>query len=124
MDNSNTAAQTPPIQQPVQPPVQPPAQPPVQPATVQAGTPQPAKSGGNKKILWLIIGLVVVILIIGVIYFIFSSQKTKQAADQKLKQTSTATVKPADNLDKELDSIDIQTPDSDFTSVDSDLQNL
>lgn len=106
------------------PPVQPPGQPPAQPAPAQAGTPLSAKSSGNKKFLLLIIGLVLAVLIIGVIFFIFSSQKTKQPADRELKQTSTSTVKPEDNLDKELDSIDIQTPDSDFTSLDQDLQGL
>lgn len=73
---------------------------------------------GNKNIILLIVGLVAVILLIGGIYWYLTAQQTP---------TPQPTPRPATtetNLKGELDSIDVQTTDSDFTPVDSDLQSL
>lgn len=84
--------------------------------------PPVAEEGGdnNKMVLWLIVGLVVVILVVGAVYWYLSSQ---QSPTQPGEQAGT---KPAvaEDLDKELNSINVDTLDSDFSLVDQDLQNL
>ncbi len=95
---------------------------PTQPATPQvpiAGTP-PEES--NKLIIWLIIGLVVVIILVGGVYLFLSRQ---QAASQVQTTVQAPTPTPAENLEGDLNSIDVDSDaTSDFTQVDQDLQQL
>lgn len=83
---------------------------------------QPPLEGGdnNKMVVWLIVGLVVVILVVGAVYWYLSSQQTVS------KPAEQAGAKPAarEDLDKELNSINVETLDSDFSLVDQDLKNL
>lgn len=80
----------------------------------------PVGGNDNKMGMWLIVGLVVVILVVGAVYWYLSSQQTpSQPVQQPGSQAETI-----DNLDQELNSIEVGTADSDFTSVDSDLQSL
>lgn len=101
-----------------------PATPPVgQPAS--GGQPptnivQPASEGNNNKmILWLVGGLAVIILVFGGIYFYLNSQKKPQPTP-----APTSTPKAQENLESELNSVEVDNLDAEFTSVDQDLQNL
>lgn len=110
MDSNNP--QTSPQPAPVQP---------VQPA--QPAAPQPVEEGSKKMGVWLIGGVVLILLIVGGIYLYMSRQQAKQSL-----QTETppaATTAPQDNLENDLESVNVESPvDSEFTSVDQDLQNL
>ena len=78
---------------------------------------QPA-SEGNKTMLWLIIGLVLVILLVGGIYWYLSKQQ---------ETTPQPTLKPPtteSNLERDLNSIEVQTSDTEFDALDKDLQSL
>ena len=84
--------------------------------------PQPAPSGNsNNKMLWIIIGLVVVTVLVGGIYWYMISQQ---------KETTTAVPKPTpttesvDSLEKDLNSTSLDDLDNEFSSLDSDLQQL
>lgn len=118
MDNNN---QTP--QATSTAPNMPPAAP--QPAA-PVQMPDTSSNGSNKIILWFVIGLVIVVLAVGGIYVFLSRQ---QAATQNVQQpTVQTTPKPqdtADALDKDLNSINVDTgTNSDFDSIDQDLQQL
>jgi len=99
-------------------------------APVIPETPQPAavptpESGGGKTKLWIIIGLVVLLLILGGVYFYLSSQKNE--APEDLPQTTTQaspTPVPINNLESDANSIEIESTDGDFATVDADLKNL
>lgn len=73
----------------------------------------------KSKTMWLIVGLVVIILLIAGIYLYQSRQ---QKVSQPLKTTPPATT--VDNLESDLNSINVGDVDSEFTSVDQDLQGL
>lgn len=102
MDNNN------PPQQPSAPQPQP------NPAVVQSDA-----AGNNKAIFWLIGGLILIILVVGGIYWYLSSKQTVQPAQPTVSKSATG-----DTFDQDLNSIDVQAADSDFTSVDQDLQSL
>ncbi len=99
---------------------------PAAPAPTPAPAQQPAeeKTGGSKMVLWFIIGLVVVIALVGGIYYFLSKQ---QAATQpEVVATQTPAPTPAENLQNDLNSInvDTSTTSGEFNSVDKDLQAL
>lgn len=77
-------------------------------------TPPPSKG----KTMWLIVGLVIVLLVIAGIYLLQSRQK----AGQSLKASPSPEV--TDNLEQDLNSVNISDLDSEFTTVDQDLQSL
>lgn len=80
---------------------------------------QPESEGENKKtIMWLIVGLVLVILLVGGIYWYLGKQQ--ETTPQSTPQPPTT----ESNLERELDAINIEAEDSDFTSVDADLESL
>lgn len=79
---------------------------------------------GNKMILWLVGGLILIVLVVGGIYWFLSKQ-------QENKQVSQAPAKPVetqittDSLNQDLNSVDTESSDSGgFTQVDQDLQGL
>ena len=76
-------------------------------------TPPPSKG----KTMWLIIGLVVVLLVIAGIYLLQSRQKVSQSS-----KASTPTA--ADNLEQDLNSVDVGDLETEFNTVDQDLQSL
>lgn len=84
--------------------------------------PTPAKeSGDNKKtLMWFVGGLVLVILIVGGMYLFLSSQQ------QKSQTAPTPRPKAAveENLEEDLDTVNIEDVEGEFTTVDSDLRNL
>lgn len=72
------------------------------------------------------IGLVIIVLVVGGIYFFLSRQ---QATIQTLQPESTVQVTPKpqdtiDALDRDLNALNIENADSDFASIDQDLQQL
>lgn len=75
--------------------------------------------GNNKMILWLVLGLVFTILIVGVVYFYLNNQQSKQPTAQAPNYTQ-----PQDNLQTDLNSIDTSDTGSQFSEVDKDLNSL
>ncbi|MBI2019360.1 hypothetical protein HYS95_01665 [Candidatus Daviesbacteria bacterium] len=134
MDNNNNPVQPTPVQPAAAPdsapvnPVQPnpaptaPAQPPISPANPQTPNTTPEK-GSNKMIMWFIIGIVIIVVAVGGFYLYSSRQ---QAVDSGKQAVSTQTPAPVtqENLEDELNSVSIDTADSDFASLDADLQQL
>ncbi|MDP3733285.1 MAG: hypothetical protein Q8Q91_01970 [Candidatus Daviesbacteria bacterium] len=78
----------------------------------------PASPPAKGKTMWLIVGLVLVILLIAGIYLLQSRQKASQP--------SKASPSPAvtDNLEQDLNSVDVGDLETEFNTVDQDLQNL
>lgn len=77
----------------------------------------------NKMGLWLLVGLVLVIVVVGGIYWYLSNQQTAQ--NTPVLKTSTKSTITEENLEEELNSIDAEASGSnDFKAVDSDIQGL
>lgn len=94
---------------------------PVQP--VQPPGPQPVEEGSKKMGVWLIGGVVLILLIVGGIYLYMSRQQAKQSLQTETPPATTTA--PQDNLENDLDAVNVESPvDSEFTSVDQDLQSL
>ncbi len=111
MDNNKPTTPVTPVPQPVSPIAQP----------VQS----PVVSGShNKMIMWLVGGLIVGILVIGGVYLLISNKQTKQPQQITNVPSQTPKASPQENLDQQLNVIDVASPDLDFASIDSDLQNL
>lgn len=118
MDNNNQPAQVP---NPV-PNTQPQPVPPVAtPTPAVTSTPQ-QPSSSNKMIIIILILVVLVLVAGGVAYWFLGKQKA-QNTEAPTPQATTTPVS-TETLDQELSSIDVQNPDSEFTIVDTDLQNL
>lgn len=100
-----------------------------QASTVQQPIQASAQNSEEKKlILWLVGGLILIILVVGVIYWFLSKQAENTA---KPTQQEEATKAPQltlqalnEQLETELNSLEVQAPDSDFQEIDQDLQNL
>ncbi len=100
-----------------------PAAPPVPNATQPAGaTPTPV-GGGSKKI-FLIVGVVVLILLAVGVYMYMSGQKPAKAPAVQSTNNQPVPIQPKDTTQEDLNAIDVASPDSDFVSIDSDLQSL
>lgn len=128
MDNNNQ-----PAQQLVQQPAPQPAQPAQNVAQAQGSStqlPNLSSNNSNKLFIFVGIGLVLLALIAGGVYFFlfggFGGQQaatpTPTTAPQVLKPTSP----PAqDNLETDLNSINVDSnTDNDFASIDKELQSL
>ena len=81
-----------------------------------------------KKIPWVAIGLLVIILLIGGGYLLFSKQIPTNKAT-KLPPLTVSTQAPApvaeENLENDLNSIDVEAgASSDFDAIDQDLKQL
>ncbi len=134
MDNNNPTQPAPPTANaaPIDPtaPVQPSvSQTPQSAAAPQTPTsPAPTSEESKKPVLWLIIGLVVVIALVGGIYFFLSRQQAastaQKATEQPIVQTPQKAPDTVDALDRDLSALNIDNTDADFASVDSDLQQL
>ena len=85
------------------------------PSVMQVQSPPPAAPGKGKT-WWLIGLLVVIILLIGATYFYQSSQ---QKVQPKASPTTTEV-----SLESELNSINVEDIEGEFSAVDQDLQNL
>lgn len=89
----------------------------MQPAT--GGIEQSPKSNESKMVLWLIGSLVLIILVVGGIYFYLTSQQKAQ-----IQPTPTPAAKVQENLENELNALDVGDLDQEFSEVDKDLQGL
>lgn len=102
-------------------------EPPV-PVTPQAEVPASSSGDSKKVILLFAVGLVVIISLVGGIYLFLSKQQETKTAGQVTQQpTVQVTPKPEDTvdiLDQSLNDINAGSGDSDFTSVDEDLEQL
>lgn len=131
MDNNQNQAQMPQMppvnpQQPVQPlPTQQPPVAPVNPAP-QPTTPQatPPKSS-SKLFLWIFIGLLLVVFLAGGVYLYMVRQQAN-TVPQNPSQSSLPSPTAQENLEDTLNSvvIDTATDSADFTSVDTDINQL
>lgn len=96
--------------------------PPLPPQPVVPGEPV-TPGDSNKMILWFVIGLIGVILIVGGIYVFLS--KGQPAAKPQTTASKVPSPAPEANLENDLNSINVNSGiDSDFTSVDQDLESL
>lgn len=115
------------MQNPVQTPIVPnvPTSMPQIPAS-QAQMPGPnAPANDSKKvILWFVIGLVIIFLVVGTIYFFLSKQQPTNT-QAPTTQASPFPVAQQD-LSSELNSINVDPSgvNNDFAAVDQDLQQL
>lgn len=95
----------------------------VQPAPPQA--PIKAAPASKKMILWLILGLAVIVLAAGGIYLYLSRQQTANSLQTNATQTPTPVEENLENdLNTDLNTIDVEGLDQDFSSVDQDLKQL
>ena len=102
--------------------------------TTQAATPQPqenptavstpAPESDNKMVWWLAGGLVVIILVVGGIYWYLSKQQSAVVPSQT-GSSQTPVPQVQENLENDINAVDAEAPvESDFSSVDQDLQSL
>lgn len=128
VDNNDLNAQVPISPQPAPsaqvPTPATPITPPAQPVMPQAPViPVSNNTESKKPILWLIIGAMLVLVVVGGIYLYLSQQQALKSKTQTMVQTPTAS--PQENLEGDLNSIDVNSSaSSDFAPVDSDLQQL
>lgn len=82
------------------------------------------EESSNKLVLCLVIGLVLIILVVGGVYMYLSRQQAvKNSAQTPLSAGGTTPV-AQENLENDLNVIDVTNTDSDFVSIDKDLQQL
>jgi len=112
---------------------------PTPPAPIQSGpapavqpvpAPQPTAPGSSKLVLYFVIGLVLVVLLIAGAYLFMSRQQqtaknaSNETTSQEIVQTTPAPQETVDALDRDLSALNIGNTDSDFSSIDTDLQQL
>lgn len=115
MDNNNTS-QVPP--NPISP--QQPSTP--QPVVSTPSAPPPQTEGGNKMALWLIGGLIVVIAVVGLIYWYLSRGASKQE-NQPVK-TPPPVSREEPDLEEDLNAIEVGDVETELSDVDKDLESL
>lgn len=97
---------------------------PVEPTPITQPTPivvPPTEpEDGNKMVLWLILGLVVIALVVGGVYIYFSRQQPAETVGTQQSPAPAA----EENLENDLNAIDVGNIDQDFSAIDQDLQNL
>lgn len=115
MDNNNSTNPA---------PVVPNTVPPVTDASPQTQYPVPS-SGNSKKIIFLfVVGLIVIAILVGGVYLLFAGSLRTAPAEQTV-ATQVPKALPEENLEKDLDSIDIDTESVEgLTDVDNDLEQL
>ncbi|MBI2196656.1 hypothetical protein HYU45_03520 [Candidatus Daviesbacteria bacterium] len=78
-------------------------------------------------VVWLVVGLVGIIVIVGVIYFLLSSRQAAintSKTEQPVVQVSPEPPDTVDALERDLNALEVSDSDSDFTSIDQDLEQL
>ncbi len=81
---------------------------------------QAEEHSSKKFVLMLVVGVVIVMALVGGIYLFLSRQQAISEANQ----IPTPIPVIQENLESDLNAVDVANPDADFTSVDSDLQQL
>lgn len=100
---------------------------PVQSAPVVPTTPVAPPKGGLGKIIIILVVVLLIILSGVAVYFFIIKQPAKTPQDtipQAVIQTSPKPENTVDALEKDINTIQDESLESDFSSVDSDLQNL
>lgn len=112
MDNNNQIPKAPVINTPTQ-----------SQGIVTPQVPNPDSSSDSSKIvLWFTVGLVVIVIVVGGIYLFLSKQQGAAPGSQTVVQTPVPVVQ--ENLENDINNINVEDADSDFASVDQDLQQL
>lgn len=96
------------------------------PPVAQAiNTEMPAKNGGS-NMKFIVLGiLIILIIVVGVIYFIMLPKSSTDSGSTISDQSSAQEVNTlGTSLKTEVDSMDLGDPDKDVSSVDSDIQGL
>ncbi len=104
-------------------------------STVATESPAVSNPGGSeqnssskKMVIMLIVGMIVVLAIVGGIYYFLSRQQSaeqpKTAESTTAAPTKTPLAQVKDALDLELEAINVSASDSDFQTIDTDLQKL
>lgn len=104
------------------------AQPEAQSNPVTPVVPSQSGEGGNKMVVWLIVGLIIIILVVGGVYwYLNKQQKASLPTEETTTQTSQSTPQPTsestDSLNNDLNSVDVGIS-TDFSAIDQDLQSL
>lgn len=96
----------------------------VQPVAAQMPIPPVSQGSSKKIILWFTIGLVIVVAVVGAIYFFLQSKQ--EGTTNETSAVTTPVPSSKEDLESDLNNIDVKTAtdNSDFTPVDQDLQNL
>lgn len=87
------------------------------PSVVSTPVPPQEQKSNTKMILMLIGGLLIVLALVGGTYFYVSMQKTTPTESKSVQQ-------PSDNLETELNEVNIEDVENEFSTVDADLQKL
>ena len=121
MDNNNSAMQPPAVNTPSQAPESP------KPPAPQVPVSESSSGDSKKVIAWLIIGLVIVMALVGGIYFFLSMQQSGSTEQPAPEQKVVQVTPPQDTtnaLEKDLNTVNVENADSDFASIDQDLEQL
>lgn len=90
-----------------------------QPSQTPLG-PDPSPKGN--KAIWIVAGLIIlVVVLVGAYFYLGQTSTTEPAPSVKPSQTQTNN---EDDMQKELNSINVEAEGSDFQEVDKDLQSL
>ncbi len=81
---------------------------------------QAEENSSKKFVLMLVVGVIIVMALVGGIYLFLSRQQASSEANQ----IPTPVPVIQENLENDLNTIEVANPDADFTSLDSDLQQL
>lgn len=93
-----------------------------------SGIAQPGdEAKGSNKMLWVVVGVLVILLLAGIGYYLYTVNMEAQKKEELQKQTQTQAqqeVQALDSLNTELQGLDTEPVDTEFVSVDKDLQGL
>ena len=87
--------------------------------TPSPNQPVPAGDRTKKMKIWLLGTGVLVLLLIGGVYFYMTSDKTRIPVEQTSTNTPTQ-----ESLEDELNKVNVESIDKEFSQVDKDLQTL
>lgn len=99
-------------------PISQPIQNPVPQSNTFTSQPAPQQENSSKFVMWLIVGLVLIIIVVGGIYLFLSSKQPV------VEPAPTIAPQPQENLESAVNGIEIGDPDSDFIPLNNDLQQL
>lgn len=78
---------------------------------------------GN-KMLWITLGVVVLILVVGGVYWYITSGQKAAPTTVQPSPKPTASPQTVDTLEKDLNSVSLDDLDKEFSTVDTDFQGL
>ncbi len=111
-------------------PPKPPVAPVPQTAAPQIPVVNTNTGGSNKLVLYFVIGLVLIVLLIAGAYLFMSRQQqvaknnSNETTSREIVQATPAPEETVDALDRDLSALNVGNTDSDFSSIDADLQQL